>query len=204
MNFKLDLRQPVVQLGILEVIFPIAGYFFWDWSLMIIVFYYLIDWASAQMMYTKRLIEIKDQFNERLSWVVPLSIIVSYSVIAVATIFLYYYFEYIYVTILKLDLNQAIIKFSIDELWYLIPLVLFSYHLVDKMLFYTPKAYKRYSVRPYLYKNIWSNLLGLGFILLGALIYNYIIPSDIVTIFLIVGVKLSFDVIVKKNILKID
>jgi len=202
---KLYLRHPKVQQGLIEVVFPIAGYFFWDWSLLIIVVFYVIDWLASQVMYTKRLIKVKEQFNEKMNWVLPLSISVSVLVIFGLTSFLYSIFQGLYGFIWHTrDLNQELVTFLKAELWYLFPIILFSYHIMDKVLFYLPRRFVNYSVRPYLYKNIISNSIASAFIFLGAIIYTYTLPSDIITIVLIVSIKLIFDVVIKKRLLKID
>jgi len=205
MNWKLNLRHPKVQQGIMEVVFPLAGYFFWDWSLLIIVVFYVMDWLASQIMYTRRLIKVKEQFNEILNWVLPLSIIVSLVAIVGVSAFLYSMFQGLYGLVWHTkDLNQELLTFFKAELWYLLPLIIFSYHIMDKMLFYAPRRFVNYLVRPYLYKNIISNSMAVILIFVGAIIYAYTLPSDILAIILIVVVKLFFDVVIKKKVLKID
>lgn len=204
MDLKLYLRHPKVQQGLIEVVFPIAGYFFWDWSLLIIVVFYVIDWLASQVMYTRRLIKVKEQFNEKMNWVLPLSIIVSvFTIVGVSSV-LYVFFDMNYSFILKKNLNLELLTFLKAELWYLFPIILFSYHIMDKVLFYLPRRFVNYSVRPYLYKNIISNSIASVFIFIGVVIYANINLSDIITILLIVSIKLIFDVVIKKRLLKID
>jgi len=204
MDWKLQLRNPKIQQGVMEVIFPIAGYFFWDWSLLIIVVFYLMDWLSSQVMYVRRLMKVKEQFNENLNWVVPMSIVLSVILIVGLSGVLYTFFDMHYSFRVKKDLNQELLTFLKAELWYLLPLILFSYHLMDKMLFYVPRLFMNYSVRPYLYKNLYSNGIASVLILLGVVTYAKVLPSDISTVFSIVIIKLSFDVLIKKGVLKID
>lgn len=204
MDWKVQLRNPKIQQGIMEVIFPIAGYFFWDWSILIIVVFYMIDWLASQIMYTRRLIKVKEQFNESLNWVIPLSVFLSVFLIVGISVILYFYFASLYGLDLEKNLNQELLFFSKDELWYLFPLILFSYHLMDKMLFYVPKRFMNYSVRPYMYKNIVSNCMASVLIVLGVFVYANLEISEIFTLVLIVGVKLVFDMLIKKQVLKID
>jgi len=204
MDWKLQLRNPKVQQGVMEVVFPLAGYFFWDWSLLIIVVFYMIVWLASQVMFTRRLIKVKEQFNERLNWVLPLSIFVSVLSIVGISDFIYSFFQGIYGLVLNKDLNQELLTFLKGELWYLLPIIMLSYHLMDKMLFYAPRRFLNYSVRPYLYGNIKSNSIACVMILIGTISYAYILPSDILTIVLIVTIKLFFDVVIKKRLLKID
>ena len=204
MDWKVQLRNPKIQQGIMEVIFPIAGYFFWDWSILIIVVFYMIDWLASQIMYTRRLIKVKEQFNESLNWVIPLSVFLSVFLIVGISVILYFYFASLYGLDLEKNLNQELLFFSKDELWYLFPLILFSYHLMDKILFYVPKRFMNYSVRPYMYKNIVSNCMASVLIVLGVFVYANLEISEIFTLVLIVGVKLVFDMLIKKQVLKID
>jgi len=204
MGFKFDLRHPKVQQSVLEVVFPLAGYFFWDWSLLIIVIFYLIDWLASQVMYTFRLNKVKTQFNESFGWVLPVSIVVFIVLFLATNLFLYSSFDSIYELIKDSNLNNEIVTFSKDELWYLFPLIILSYYMMDKMLFYVPKYFTNYSVRPYLYKNIVSNVIATVIIFSGVLIYLVIEVSDIFTIVLIVLIKLFFDVVIKKYGIKMD
>ena len=204
MDWKVQLRNPKIQQGIMEVIFPIAGYFFWDWSILIIVVFYMIDWLASQIMYTRRLIKVKEQFNESLNWVIPLSVFLSVFLIVGISVILYFYFASLYGLDLEKNLNQELLFFSKDELWYLFPLILFSYHLMDKILFYVPKRFMNYSIRPYMYKNIVSNCMASVLIVLGVFVYANLEISEIFTLVLIVGVKLVFDMLIKKQVLKID
>jgi len=204
MDWKLQLRNPKIQQGIMEVVFPVAGYFFWDWSLLIIVVFYLMDWLSSQLMYTRRLMKVKEQFNENLNWIVPVSVMLSIILIVGLSSVLYTFFDMHYSFRVKKDLNQELLTFLKDELWYLFPLILFSYHLMDKMLFYAPRRFMNYSVRPYLYKNLKANGIAGLLIVLGVVAYARVLPSDIITVFSIVIIKLIFDVGIKKRVLKID
>jgi hypothetical protein len=204
MDWKVQLRNPKIQQGIMEVAFPIAGYLFWDWSLLIIVVFYLMDWLASQVMYTRRLNKVKNQFNEKMNWVVPLSISVSVLVVVGMSSFLYLFFEREYGLVLDKNLNQELVTFFKAELWYLFPIILFSYHLMDKMLFYAPRRFTNYSVRPYLYRNIVSNSSASVLIFLGVVVYANVTLSEIVTILSIVIIKLMFDVLIKKKVLKID
>ncbi len=204
MNWKVQLRDPKIQQGVMEIVFPIAGYFFWDWSLLIIVVFYLMDWLASQIMYTRRLDKVKNQFNEKLNWVIPISIICSVVTVVGMTSFLYAFFDMHYDFRLKKDLSQELLTFLKAELWYLFPLILFSYHLMDKLLFYASKRFVNYSVRPYMYSNIKANVIASVLILLGVVLYTRVLPPDIITVFSIVIIKLIFDVFVKKQVLKID
>ena len=76
--------------------------------------------------------------------------------------------------------------------------------LMDKMLFYVPRRFLNFSVRPYLYKNIVSNSISVAIIFIGTMTYLYVLPSEIVTVLLIVSLKLIFDIVIKKTALKID
>lgn len=204
MDWKVQWRNPKVQQGIMEVVFPIAGYFFWDWSVLIIVVFYLLDWTASQIMYTRRLNKIKNQFNEKLNWVLPLSILISTLLIVGAVVVLYYYFSIRYAFVLKKDLNLELITFLKEELWYLFPVIIFSYHMMDKMLFYVPRRFTKYSVRPYFYQNIKSNSSALVLIIAGVLMHSFVELSDVLTVVLIVTIKLVFDSLIKKRLFNID
>ena len=203
MNWKVQLRNPKIQQGVLEVVFPLAGYFFWDWTLLIIVVFYLIDFLASQILFTRRLAKIITVYNEKFVWVLPLSIIVTLAFTLIFVFVLYQVFD-IHYFILEKGLNSELLTFAKKELWFLFPVVLLSYYMMDKMFFFMPRRFLNYSVRPYLYKNIISNAIALFLILVGTYIFEMIRPSDVVAIFGIVIIKLFYDVVIKKYGLKID
>ena len=193
MNWKSQLRKPNIQQGILEVIFPLVGYFFWDWSLIIIITFYLIDFSASQIMFTRRLVKVKNQLNESLDWLVPVSISVSliYTVLIVLSI--YVAISQSQNPLLLSTMLKDIKFFALDELWYLFPVILLSSYMMDKVQFYTPKQYLNYIPRTYLISNIKLNGLALLLVIIGSLFFSFFNPSILVSVICIVVVKLIFD-----------
>jgi len=203
MTIKQKLRHPQFQQQILEVAFPLLGYFFWDWSLLIIVVFYLLDFLASQIMYSRRLAKIISVFNEKLNGILILSILTSALFVLIIIFMTHSFFETQYLLLNK-SLNSELITFAKDELWYLFPIILLSYYMMDKMMFYMPKRFFNFSVRLYFKKNILANLIAILLIGLGLYLYTVINPSDLVAIIGIVLIKLGFDFGIKKQILKMD
>lgn len=203
MDFKAKLRNPKVQQYALEVIFPIAGYFFWDWNLLIIVVFYLLDYLASHILFTRRLLFIKNYKNEKLFWLIPSSIIIFVSLFGLVLFFLDKVFDKMYFENADGYISELII-FTKDELWFLFPVILLSYYMMDKMFFYMPRRFVNHKSKAYFVKNVIANSIATIIILIAALVLINFVISDLVIIFSIIGVKLLFDFVVKKRLLKID
>jgi len=201
MNLIAQLRNPKVQQYGLEILFPIAGYFFWNWSLLIIVVFYLLDFLASQLLYFRRLFFIQKQ-EDLIKWRLPLSV----------GLFLILYFVVLKcITVSSIFINYNSIKpydelmlFAKEELWFLFPVILLSYFMMDKMFFYMPRRFMNHKTKLYFIKNLISNSIATVLILAAVFISNEFIIHDLVILFLTITIKLMFDFGVKKRLLKID
>ena len=202
MNYKAFLQNPKNQQAILEVVFPFAGYYFWNWSLLIIVAFYYIDYISSQTMFFRRLFKIEKHQYESNVWVLPLSIF-SFLLLFIAGLwFLPDLFAQRY-SANSGNYIDELIKFFKNE-WYFFPVIMLMYYMMDKMFFYMPKRFMNYKTKFYFIKNIKYNAIANAFIVVGALTVMRYEFTDVVVIFLIVIIKLCSDVFIKKMWLKID
>lgn len=200
MDFKSKLRNPKIQQYGLEIIFPIAGYFFWDWTVLLIVVFYLLDYLASHVMFTRRLVTIQKHQNEKVHWVVPSSVL----------IFIVLYGSVLFV--LNGAFNQLsnsnhvteLVAFAKDELWFLFPVILLSYFMMDKMFFYMPRRFMNHKTKKYFFKNVVANLIATILIVVAVFLSALFQPHDLVIIFSIIIIKLGFDFGVKKTLLKID
>ena len=124
MDLKTKLRNPKVQQYILEIVFPLAGYYFWDWSLLIIIVFYLLDFLASQLLFFRRLYFIQKHQNIFLWWTIPLSITL-FSILyllvirALSTSFIFTE----YGSVKPYDELTVFVK---DELWFLFPVISFE------------------------------------------------------------------------------
>ncbi|MBK9191411.1 MAG: hypothetical protein IPM77_07790 [Crocinitomicaceae bacterium] len=55
MDLRDKLRNPFVQQYILEILIPLAGYFWFDWTIEIIALFYLIDQFASEFSFLRKL-----------------------------------------------------------------------------------------------------------------------------------------------------
>lgn len=202
MDLKEKLRNPQVQQTVLEVIFPIAGYLFWDWSLMIIVVFYLLDYVVSQLFFVRRLYYTMKFVNE-LSYGLILASIFSFLVFySVELLILNDSFSYLYTQLNKSHFDE-LIDFAKDELWMLFPAIVLMYYMTDKMFFYVPRRFLKLNVKIYALKNIIANVMILFLIAIGKFIFDSFQVPDLIVIFGLVISKLIFDIYIKKKKLNI-
>lgn len=202
MDLKTKLRNPRMQQYILEIIFPLAGYYFWDWSLLIIVVFYLLDYLASQLLFFRRLFFIQKHQNIYIWWLLPLSILL-FSGVYVGTLKLVST-SLVFVEYKSVKPYDELLLFAKDELWFLFPMILLTYYMMDKMFFFMPRRFMKYKSKQYFTRNIMSNILAI-LLVAGA---SYFVGrdnfSDVVIILGIIITKLTYDLFVKKKLLKID
>ena len=201
MDIKSKLLNPKFQQSALEVVFPLAGYYFWKCSLIIIIVFYLCDFLSSQIMYTRRLSKIVSYNNYEHKSTVTTSVIVFIILFTSIILFLTEVFS---LTAPNSRNLEQLIFFTKDELWYLLPIIILMYHMMDKMFFYTPRRFTNHKPKPYFSKNLYANLIACPLIILSSIAYYFYKPSDIVTIIMLVLSKLFYDYIIKKQLLSIE
>lgn len=203
MDFKTKIRNPKIQQGVLEVVFPVTGYLFWDWSLMIIVVFYLVDYLASQIFYIKRLHHILS-FHQKEKFKLISSAIFSFLIFYCGELlilddsfsFIYKQKDEVY--------TIELIKFMKDEGWYLFPTVLLLYYMMDKMFFYMPRRYSNLDAKIYGLKHLVLNIIILFLIGVGKVMFDWFHPHDLIVIGGIIIVKLVFDEFVKKKWLGIQ
>lgn len=202
MDLKEKLRNPQVQQTILEVVFPIAGYLFWDWSLMIIVVFYLLDYVVSQLFFVRRMHYTMKFLNE-LNYGLILASIFSFLVFfSVELLILNDSFSYLYTQLNKSHLDE-LTDFAKDELWVLFPAIVLMYYMTDKMFFYMPRRFLKLNIKIYALKNMVANIAILFLIAIGKFIFDSFKVPDLIVIFGLVISKLIFDIYIKKKKLNI-
>jgi len=203
MNIKDKIKNPQVQQTILEVVFPIAGYLFWDWSLMIIVFFYLLDYFTAQIFFIRR-IYFTMAFNNNVKYGIIMSSIFSFLILfLVELLILNDSFVLLYARLDK-SYIQDFFDFVKDQMWLLLPAIGLMYYMTDKMFFYMPRRFLKIKVKIYALKNLVANIVILFLIAGGKFIFDTFQLPDLIVIIGIVVVKLIFDIYIKKKKLNIQ
>ncbi len=151
MSIREKLRNPFVQQYGIEILFPILGYYLFDWSLVIIAIFYLIDQLSAELLYFRRIIWINNKSENPQSSIFILEpALIFFCLFTVQFLGIYFICTSSF-TLEYFSENLAVVpevmKFVVEELWFLFPLVVAVYYIKDMFAFYMPRRYLSYSLR---------------------------------------------------------
>ncbi len=200
MSWKQKLRNPIFQQYALELLLPIIGFFVFNWSLLLIGIYFLIDHLVSQIFFYKRSLFVREYHGAKAG--------IGILIISALAFLGLFFLEIVVLSTLVLHVQNITLdllladfwKLSKEELWYLIPLVFFAYYLKDKMTFYMSRAFVQFDFN----KMVRWDLVG-QFIMVSILSVSVFLwirffsyPSWILVTFLI-G-KIGFDFTLKKTI----
>jgi hypothetical protein len=197
-DIKKDLKNPFIQQFIAEILFPFIGYLFFDWSLLIIVVFYLLDQLAYQLIFFKRLHVINMYWNDKNGWL--------YLIISIGFFFLVFTIElyilnqsFSYISDITGSCYLDELKtFAKNELWILFPVLLLMYYMQDKMLFYMPRRFEQYLSKTYMIHNLIKNVVILILVVVASYVYPLTNFPDLAIIFCIVSIKLIYDFTLKK------
>jgi hypothetical protein len=195
------LKNPKTQQNLLEVILPIAGYLFWDWSLLIIIVFYLIDFLASQCMFNFKLYYAQKHQNNWFKFVLPVSISVFVTIFIFLMIAIW---SSLVSKISEIQLKSELLEFAKDELWLLFPVILLSYYMMDKLQYYMPRRFMQTNVKSYSIKNIKANLIATVLVVMASLLYPYFAINDLVIVLIIVVIKLVFELVIKSKLLNME
>lgn len=201
-GWKGKLRNPFVQQYLIEIVFPLAGYFFFDWNIWVIAIYYFFDQLGAQILFYRRafIVNRKAEVTKSLSgfWLS----ISAFCLLFIVEIYL------IGTTVLQTQvwtmnkLETVLVDFLVSEGWLLFPVLLFAYHLKDQFSFYMPRHYLKYDMGNMLKWNFLSNVVTVLLIGLGAVIWRQFALNNSLVIILFVVFKIVFDLLQRPFVLK--
>lgn len=192
------LKNPQIQQYSLELLFPIIGYFFFGWSLFIIIIFYLIDQLSAEIAFWFRIKYVLKESGNSLS---PL-IFGIFSFIFLFGIQIYWMHLIFGETVF--DCQPYFYKlewfnFLKNEFWFLFPLILLTHYMKDKMFFYKSELPFLLNPKKALKKQFIQNVIVLSFVILLSSTWSHIRFNEIFLIILIPICKLIFDIFIKKE-----
>lgn len=193
------LRNPFIQQYLIEIVFPLLGYFFFGWDILIIGIYYFVDQLCSQIMFYRRALWVKNKGS--IEGFGTLFFILFVPAFLVIFFFEIVWFDYLIAQTQEMNANQiweAVLAFGKSELWLLFPVVLLVYHLRDQFTFYMPRRFMNYNFQQMMSYNFLSNMIILIlFVLLGVLWMKFTLPN-ILVISLFLVLKISYDLTLKK------
>ena len=196
-TWKEKLRNPFVQQYLIEILFPLIGFFFFDWSLTIIAVFYLVDQMASEILFIRRLHKISRTENKKNNKYVLLAILIFLVLFLTQLFFLQNAFLDIR-EIQSSQLNLEVWNFAKEELWLLFPVVLLVYHFKDQFTFYMTRRYLLYKVkRTFIYHQL-LNLMSIGGILLGVISWSQSKISDVLVLIIFLISKIVFDFTIAK------
>ena len=190
------MRNPFVQQYLIEIIFPLVGFFFFDWSLTIIAVFYLVDQIASEFSFVRRIHKISKSENRRSTF--TLLTILLFLLLFSLQIFV---LQNSFLAIRNIDasqLNNEIWIFAKEELWLLFPLVIWLYHFKDQFTFYMPRRYLLYDLRKTFIYHQMMNVISISTILLSVTAWSNIKISDEFVLIIFLTLKIAFDFTIAK------
>jgi hypothetical protein len=196
MGWKEKLRNPFVQQYAVEILFPLIGFFFFDWSLVIIAIFYLMDQIGSETSFFRRLARVSAGKKGQVIRIFMWSLFAFLALFTIQCAFL----GMIGFNLLQpgTDPTNEITAFMKEEGWFLFPLVIFMYHFKDQFMFYMPRRYLLYNpMKMQLYRLV-SNLVILVLAVGGISVLKLVeLPGAIILVIFLV-IKIAFDFTVGK------
>lgn len=201
MTIKERLRNPFVQQYLLEILLPIVGYYFFDWSLVIIAVFYLIDQIGAEYSFIRKFNAIRKSENKSSVKFSSFAIGFFVIVLCVEVVTLYNYFR-----AGSKETEQNIISeltvFAKEELWILVPLIILMYHLKDQFTFFMPRRYLKKISKKFLVGHLIELTLIVVLLVVGCFVFSNLAIPDQILLFIFLALKLTFDFTVGRLIEK--
>ncbi|NOQ71850.1 MAG: hypothetical protein GQ574_07610 [Crocinitomix sp.] len=198
MSWTQKLRNPFIQQYAIEIVFPLAGYFFFDWDILIIGVYYLIDHLCSQILFFRRAHWVNVKGPKPLKNRFLLSAIFAFLTFLLAEIIAFNYLVMETQEMTQKAVLEGFYDFTISELWILFPLVLFVYHLKDQFTFYARRQYLKLNYKRYVLWEGVNSLIILILIAIVGLLWMKFSIHNAAIIFIFIGLKIGFDLTVKR------
>ncbi len=201
------LKNPKIQQYIVELIFPLIGYLVFDWSLLIIIIFYLIDQLGAEIAFWFRLKFVADLFKENTRQLLIIATSLFLIFFGLQIYWLYDMFmNYIYDCQIYY-FNKELIDFVKTEFWLLFPLLILIHYIKDKVEFYRSDEPFKNALDKLLKARGVLNLATLLFVLCISFIWTKFKFDELWIIMTVPLVKVGFDLFllprIRHNIFKI-
>ncbi len=199
MTIKERLRNPFVQQYLLEILLPIVGYYFFDWSLFIIACFYLVDQIGSEYSFVRKLITICRFENKATIQYSVAAIILFFIVISTEIFMLFDYFGGSNLETEQKMINEFIF-FAKEELWILVPLIILMYHLKDQFTFFMPRRYIQKDTKKFFVGHLIELIAIAILVVVGTFVFSNTVIPDQILLFSFLGIKLLFDFTIGKRL----
>jgi uncharacterized membrane protein len=187
------LKNPILQQNLAELLFPLLGYFIFEWSIVIIAGYYVIDFIASKLAFIRRFklvnINNKQRMKKPIVWVAVLGILF----IVFSTVYITYFGLIESLQLSIESINDELFSFLKNEGWFLIPVILVVNYFKDSMTFVAPRRFLNHNNKLYLRFEFFKTLLSLIGVILFFALWNLLSPSSWIMLLLFVCLKSIFD-----------
>lgn len=201
MSVKKQLKNPLIQQYILEILLPIVGYFFFDWSLNIIAAFYLTDYACSEIARNRRVYKVyKNKNDHQPTWF-------GLSLIGGLTLFIFTtWWVWKVLSVQEVDYEPELIAeltaFAKEELWLLFPIVYLVYHMKDVMTFYMTRKFTKYHYKRMAIYQLIELAILTALVFSGTLLWIYTDMADVPVLISFIVIKIGYDILVARTLEK--
>lgn len=194
---KEKLKNPLVQQYFLEIALPVVGYFFFDWSVTIIAAFFLIDFFCAEIARNRRVFKVYRSTKNANQTFFIISMMTGGFLFALSLAWTWWNFEMRFENTLD-HFYLELTDFAREEMWFLLPLVYFVYHVKDVMTFYMPRRFLKRDYKKMVKFQILELLVMTSLILIGVSCWRYFEMDDLTAIFSFIIFKIAFDILIAR------
>lgn len=195
MTFKQILSHPLFQY-LLELFLPLLGYFFFDWSIAVIIAFYFMDYLGSEFARHRRHLKIKTVKNEKTTlFIIGLIISILFFLIA---LYIGFFSMLVQANYDHKNVNE-VIQFLGEEGWLLLPLVIFAAHVKDVMTFYTPRRFLNYNYSKTLQFYFVQITIQFALIVVGLYLWVNFQIHEVLALVIFMLVKVLFDFLIVRK-----
>jgi hypothetical protein len=195
------LRNPFVQQYFLEILIPLIGFFWFDWTLEIIALFYLVDQLASEFSYLRKLKSIASYQNMKFINHFLLSVFLFLTIFFLECFLLFHFFSgQLNMTENNSEILLQIKIFAIEEGWLLFPAVFLMYYLKDQFTFFMPRKFTEKDGIKFFRGHLISESAILILLVAGIALFSHLKVEDYLILIAFLVVKILFDFTIQKMV----
>ena len=199
MALKDKLRNPLIQQYILEIALPLVGYFFFGWTIPVIIAFYFVDYLASEVARNRRVYKVfKTQQSQASITPFFVSVIIALILYTANLFWCWHYTLIIFQN--KLTVTEELTAFAKEELWLLVPVVYFVYHFKDVLTFYMPRKFMKCDYKKMVRYQMVELVVLTILTFAGMTIWAVFSFSNITVLISFIVLKLGFDILLVRSL----
>lgn len=198
MTLKKILSHPLFQYS-LEIALPIIGYFFFGWSIAVIIAFYFMDYLASEVARHRRHIKIMNHDEKANKNLLALGIGFSFIFFIISLVWAIWNSMLMSFGKSANYLDEMRV-FFVEEGWILLPIVYFAYHLKDTMAFYMPRRFTQFDFNRTIKFYLIEHMAMFALVMSGIFCWLQFDIPDIPALLGFIIVKLTFDFLLVKKL----